>query len=194
MPDSSASRTLPSPWKEFFGEIDGLLDEPLELHCVGGFVACFFYGLPRTTGDVDYYTAVPSTLNLTEVAGEGSPLAKKYKIHLHHAAVMTLPEDYETRLKEMFSGQFKRIRLMALDPYDFLLSKLERNVDKDRDDANYVFVTQKLDAQLLRERYEKQLRPYLALETRHDGTLRLWIDIFEANASKNSESDDQTLR
>ena len=190
MPNSIAPETLPSPWKECFGEIDSLLHEPLELDCVGGFVSWFFYGLSRITGDVDYYTAVPSSLNLTGVAGEGSLLAKKYKIHLHHAAVMSLPEDYKTRLKEMFPGQFKHIRLMALDPYDFILSKLERNFDKDRDDANYVFKTQKLDAQLLRERYEKELRPYLARENWHDGTLRLWIDIFEANVLKGSESED----
>jgi hypothetical protein len=28
-------------------------------------VLTFFYGLPRTTGDIDYFTAVPVNLNLT---------------------------------------------------------------------------------------------------------------------------------
>jgi len=51
-----------------------MLDEPLELHCIGGFVFTYFYGLPRTTGDIDYYTAIPVNLNLDEVAGQGSPL------------------------------------------------------------------------------------------------------------------------
>ncbi len=31
-----------------------MLKEPLEVHCLGGFVICYFYGLPRTTGDIDY--------------------------------------------------------------------------------------------------------------------------------------------
>jgi hypothetical protein len=26
-----------------------MLTEPLDLHCIGGFVVCYFYGLPRTT-------------------------------------------------------------------------------------------------------------------------------------------------
>jgi hypothetical protein len=30
-----------------------MLKEPLQLHCIGGFVICYFYGLPRVTGDID---------------------------------------------------------------------------------------------------------------------------------------------
>jgi hypothetical protein len=46
---SGARGSLPSPWKEFLSEIDSMLTEPLDLHCIGGFVVCYFYGLPRTT-------------------------------------------------------------------------------------------------------------------------------------------------
>jgi hypothetical protein len=181
MPDSksSAGGPLPSPWKEFLSEIDSMLTEPLDLHCIGGFVICYCYGLPRTTGDIDYYAAVPSNFNLIEVAGEGSALAKKYKVCLHRVAIMTMPENYDKRLTEMFPGMFKHLRLYAPDPYDYILSKLERNTSKDRDDAAYIFKTQKLNSQTLRERYEKELRPNLANEDRHDTTLILWIEIFE---------------
>jgi hypothetical protein len=79
------------------GGIEGKLDEPLNLHCVGGFVVTYFYGFPRATGDLDYYTAVPANLNLLEVTGEGSKLHKKFGVCLHKAAVMTLPEDYATQ-------------------------------------------------------------------------------------------------
>jgi len=174
-----AAGSLPSPWKEFLLQIDSMLTEPLELHCIGGFVICYFYGLPRTTGDIDYYSAVPANFNLIELAGEGSALAQKYKIRLHHVAVTNLPEDYATRLTEMFPSMFKQLRLFAPDPYDYILSKLERNTAKDRDDADYIFKTQKLDSQVLRGRYEKELRPYLANENRHDNTRTLWIEIFE---------------
>src|SRR3981081_4062441 len=89
---------FPSPWKEFLAELDGMLNEPLELHCIGGFVLTFFYGLPRTTGAIDYYASVPANLNLEEVAGESSPLHKKHKVWLHRVGVANLPEDYVTRL------------------------------------------------------------------------------------------------
>jgi hypothetical protein len=118
-------------------------------------------------------------LNLIEMAGEGSALAKKYKIQLHHVAVTNLPEDYATRLTEMFPRMFKNLRLLSPDPYDFILSKLERNSAKDRDDANYIFKTKKLSSQILRERYERELRPYLSKEKWHDDTLELWTEIFE---------------
>ena len=171
--------SLPSPWKEFLSEIDVLLKESLALHCIGGFAACYFYGLPRTTGDIDYYTAIPANFKLIEVAGEGSALAEKYKIRLHHVGVTNLPENYATRLTEMFPGTFKNLRLYAPDPYDFILSKLERNEGKDRDDADYIFKTQKLSSQILRQRYEEELRLYLPNEEKHNTTLEMWIEIFE---------------
>jgi hypothetical protein len=118
-------------------------------------------------------------LNLIEMAGEGSALAKKYKIQVHHVAVTNLPEDYATRLTEMFPRMFKNLSLFAPDPCDFILSKLERNSAKDRDDADCIFKTKKLSSQILRERYERELRPYLPKENWHDETLELWIEIFE---------------
>src|ERR1017187_2869543 len=45
---------------------------------------------------------------------------------LHRVAVTNLPEDYETRLTEMVPGQFKNLKLLGPDPYDCILSKLER--------------------------------------------------------------------
>jgi hypothetical protein len=77
MPVNKEARLLPSPWREFLAELDRMLGESLEVHSIGGFVFTYFYGLPRTTGDIDYYTAIPANLNLDEVAGQGSPLHYK---------------------------------------------------------------------------------------------------------------------
>ena len=135
MPADKEARSLASPWKEFLTELDGMLDEPLELHCIGGFVFTYFYGLPRTTGDIDYYTSISVNLNLDEVAGH------------------------------------------------CILSKLERNATKDRDDADYLFRSQRLSAQVLRDRYENELRHNLIGNVEwHDKTLDLWIEIFESQA------------
>src|SRR6516164_664238 len=100
MSSMSANREnhrLPSPWKGFLSELDDKLTEALELHCIGGFVLAFFYALPRTTGDIDYYAAVPADPNLEAMAGQGSPLHQKHKVWLHRVAVASLPEDYVTR-------------------------------------------------------------------------------------------------
>jgi hypothetical protein len=180
MPDETLGAKLPSPWKDFLGEIDKALEKPLEIHCIGGFALVFYYGIPRTTGDIDYYTTVPADLNLEE-AGNGSDLHRKYKIYLHRVTVATLPEEYEERLSEMATGQFERLRLLVPDPYDYILSKLQRAGLKDADDALYLFRSRKLQGEILRERYHRELRDYLIgpLE-QHDQTLERWIEIFES--------------
>jgi hypothetical protein len=169
---------LPTPWAEFLEELNALLLQQVQLHCIGGFVLSLFYGLPRPTSDIDYNSVLPvySVNDLQEMAGPESALAKKHKVHLHYVALVGIPEDYKARLVEMFPGRFKNLHLYMPDPYDLILSKLERNSSKDRDDVEYLARALHLNAQLLRERYEKELRPYLANESRHDLTLKLWID------------------
>ena len=181
MPADKEPRPLPSPWREFLSEVDGILDESLELHCIGGFVFTYFYGLPRTTGDIDYYTTIPANLNLDELAGQGSLLHTKHGVWLHRVAVANLPEDYASRLTNMTPGLFKCLTMLMPDPYDCILSKLERNAAKDRDDADYLFRSQKLNAQVLRVRYKNELRHNLIGNVEwHDKTLELWIEIFES--------------
>jgi len=183
MPAKKEARSLPSPWKEFLAELDGILHQPLELHCIGGFVFAHFYGLPRTTGDIDYYTATPANLKLDDVAGQGSPLHAKHGVWLHRVAVANLPEDYVSRLTDMAPGEFKFLKLLMPDPYDCILSKLERNAAKDRDDADFPFRSQELDAGLLRDRYKTELRHNLIGNVDwHDRTLELWIEIFGSKA------------
>jgi hypothetical protein len=181
MPGEASGATLPSPWKDFLGEIDKSLEKSLEIHCIGGFALVFYYGIPRTTGDIDYYTALPADLNLEEMAGYDSALHRKYKIYFHRVTVTTLPEEYEERLSEMATGQFERLRLLVPDPYDYILSKLQRAGLKDFDDALYLFRSRKLQSEILRERYHRELRDYLiGPPEQHDGTLKRWIEIFES--------------
>jgi len=133
--------------------------------------------LPRPTADIDYISALPyeRVNDIQAAAGPGSALARKYKIYIQHVAVNSLPEDYDERLMEMFPGRFRKLRLCAPDPYDLILSKLERNSAKDRDDVEYLTKTLRLDPEVLRERYKKELRPYLAKAARHDLTIDLWV-------------------
>ena len=73
---------LPVPWGDFLGELDTLLDEPIQLHCIGGFAVVAGYGLPRATKDLDYRKVIPyNRINdLQRLAGPGSTLAQKHKV------------------------------------------------------------------------------------------------------------------
>jgi hypothetical protein len=116
---------------------------------------------------------------IQELAGEGSALATKYRVHAHHAAVASLPDSYEQRLRELFPGRFKNIRLFILDPYDLVLSKLSRNAEKDRQDVAHLAKNQKLDPNVLRERYENELAVTLiGPKIQHDKTLAFWLEAY----------------
>lgn len=93
----------------------------------------------------------------------GGPLFQKYGVYLDHVTVAQPPYEYESRLQEMFPGTFRHLRLMALDSYDLALTKLERNIERDRNDVLYLARTVPFDLGLLRERYQTEHRRISAI-------------------------------
>jgi hypothetical protein len=171
----------PEPWKSFFTEIDRSLEEEVTLHCLGSFVMTVLYGLDRPTADV-YVLPVGSNAameSLIDLAGQGSKLHKKYRVYLQVVGVAQVPVNYEDRLTKMFPGIFNHLSLFALDPYDLALSKLERNIQRDRDDVKHLARKVPFDLNILQERYHRELRPDLGNPDREDLTLKLWIEVIE---------------
>ncbi len=172
------SHDLPSPGREFLSEVDVQLAEAVVLHCHGGFVAALHYGLPRTTADLDYLEIAPRNAQdlIEKLGGQASLPTKKSGVYLQHFPLTSAPESYEERLTELFPGQFKYLRLFALDPYDLALSKLSRNTAVDREDVEYLARTIPLDPQVLRQGYQDELRPIMLGDPKvHDRTLEMWI-------------------
>ena len=91
------------------------------------------------------------------------PLHKKYKVYLDRVGVAKVPENYEDRLTEIFPKVFKHLRLLALDPYDLALSKLERNIQRDRDDVKHLAKTVPLDLEVLKSDIRKSCAGSLAI-------------------------------
>ena len=182
----SRHEPIPEPWFSFLKELDELATTTVSFHCIGGFVVTMLYGLGRTTGDLDVLEVAPKSAQdaFAKVAMQGSELHRKYKIHLDQVGVAQPPYDYESRLREMFPGILRNLRLMALDPYDLALTKLGRNIERDRSDVRYLARTVPFDLDILRERYTIELRPYLGNPAREDLSLQFWIeDIEEDQAS-----------
>ncbi len=179
---------IPEPWHSFLTELDQAASAAVHLHCIGGFVVTQLYGLSRLTADVDVLSIVPfdEQAQLLQKGGKGSELHKKYRVYLYFVAVASYPSDYEKRLTEMFPGTYKHLRLLALDPYDLALTKLSRNIERDRDDVKYLARTIPFDLEVLKQRYQAEFRPYVLGEpNQHDLTLELWIEMIqeERNAS-----------
>jgi hypothetical protein len=92
---------------------------------------------------------------------------------------------HETIYRSLFIGRlritascyggrtFKKLKLHVPDPYDLILSKLQRASQKDPDDANYLFKDQK-PARYTNELHTGLIGPI----DRHDDTLERWIEIF----------------
>lgn len=175
------NKQIPEPWRSFFREIDDSLSEETALEILGGFVVTQVYGAPRSTADIDVVSVTPKRLSqkLLEIAGEGSSLHKKHRVYLDTVGIAPLPENYEDRLGEIAAGTFKNLRLLALDPYDVALAKIERNIQRDRDDIIFLARAVPFDPEILKERYELELRPILGNPEREDLTLKLWIDAIE---------------
>jgi len=179
---------LLDPWRSFFTDIDTALNQEVTFHCLGGFVAKFLYDLPRETSDVDVLP-IASNQEIDSVirtAVAGSSLHKKYGVYLQVVGVVTVPEDYESRLIDMFPGAFKQLRLFGLDPYDLALSKIERNSQRDRDDVKHLARVVPLDLETLRRRFEEEVRPNLAIPERESLTLQLWIDAIKEERADRS--------
>ena len=170
---------IAEPWNAFLQELDGHATEETRLDCMGGFVVTTLYGFSRATADLDVLLIAPQEQRkpLLELGARGGALHKKHGIYLDYVNVASVPDEHESRLTEMVSGQYKHLRLCALDPYDLALSKLERNIQRDRDDVKHLARSIPLDLEVLRGRYEKELRWQLGNPQREDLTLKLWIEM-----------------
>jgi len=170
---------LPPPWPAFLADIDESLSEPVELHCVGGFVLTGVYGIPRTTADLDYTDVVPfqAASELERIAGKDSDLAKKHKVYLQFVRVSDYPEGYKSRLIALSLG-LKKLTLLTFEPYDLLLSKLTRNSDKDMEDVRVLVQKLHLKFDVLLKRFETEMA--VSNRERHEQTLKVvWKDYFD---------------
>ena len=105
--------------------------------------------------------------------------------HLDVVTVATAPEDYRSRLIALFPNAWQHLRLLALEAHDLALTKLERNLDRDRGDVEFLARTGHLNAETLRQRYQDELRPHLlSRHSWHDRTLELWIDAYFSGTSQ----------
>jgi hypothetical protein len=181
-------KVLPKQWNDFLHDVDAQLTQPIEIHCLGGFVLHVLFQLPRPTADIDFIAAIPiqGTHELMNIAGLGTALSHKHRLYLQFVTICEFPDDFEDRLIDLAPGQFSHLRLRALAPEDLVLSKLTRNSPKDIYDVRYLATKGAIDPVILKKRYTENMRPYLVNTDRHDLTLELWMEeIQEAIASNN---------
>ena len=178
--------SLSEPWRSFLLELDHQLEGPTELHCFGGFIVAEYYGLMRPTADIDIIEATGATdlKTLAALAGKGSALAKQHRVYLDIVTVAIVPEDYESRLIDIYAEMFENLRLRAFERHDLVLAKLGRNGDRDREDVKRLAAGPGLDAEILKKRYTAELRFQSSNPSRDDLTLALWVEMIEETKTR----------
>lgn len=74
----------------------------------------------------------------------------------------------------------KNIRLFGLEPHDLALTKLDRNLDVDRQDVQGLAREGLINAETLRDRYIAEFRPNLGSgHSRHNLTMNLWVEMIQ---------------
>ncbi len=175
------TRVPTEPWLSFLNDLDAEIEDPTELHCIGGFAVVQAYGLQRATVDIDLIAVVPhgSSQCLVEIAGKESILRRRHGIYLEIVTVAGVPEEYSSRLVALHKGCWKNLQLFALEAHDLALTKLEGNFERDRGDVEHLARRGYLNAETLRQRYRDEMRSYVIGRTSwHDQTLEMWISAF----------------
>jgi hypothetical protein len=169
---------IQEPWLSFLQEVDRKLSEPVEVHCLGGFVLAVLSRLPRPTADVDFIEVRPGAAGeeLLKIAGEGTPLAARYSLYFQRVTIAVYPENYETRLVDITPRSLRKLKLMALEVHDVVLAKVSRNSPRDRADAEFLAKEGFINRLVLKDRYDAELRRYVLNEARETLTLDLWLD------------------
>jgi hypothetical protein len=102
--------------------------------------------------------------------------------------VAYFPESYESRFTEVFVGAYENLRIRLLDPYDIALTKLGRNIQRDRDDIRFLARTIPFSVETLRKRYSAELQWQYAEGRRYgprykaDQNLAEWIEMIEEDS------------
>ncbi|MBI5283391.1 MAG: hypothetical protein HY858_17045 [Candidatus Solibacter usitatus] len=167
------------PWLSFLTELDAQLAEPVDLHCIGGFVVSQHYGFGRETADLDVFTVIPreAAERIVQLAGRGSALQKKHRVYIDHVGVANCPANYGERLARVFPA-WSKVRLWALEPHDLALTKLERSNERDIRDVIFLAQAGLINRDTLVSRFETELEPYITgrTPTWHQTTLKMWIE------------------
>lgn len=181
---------LSTNWQNFLRELDSCLERETKLNCIGGFVIRALYNFQRETSDLDFIDYIPGEdyRKLYKLGGRESNLFKKYKVFLDPVSVAQTPESYAERLTEIYPGEFKNLRLYALDIYDLAFTKLERSssVPHDLEDVLYLSETEGFDLEVFKQRYDEEMRVYVEDNPRHRNTFDYWIRIIEEERTRKS--------
>jgi len=144
---------------EYLQEIDNKLDRPLEVTIIGGAALILKYHHVRVTYDIDILNA-PDARMLSSFVEQHKALNEKYKIPIHviDSSFFPVTDDFLEKRVRYAEDAFKNLKVLILDLYDLILSKLDRCNSKDRDDIQWLKENFIIDVERLIKAYQEGRR------------------------------------
>ena len=179
MPTKPQSETPSEPWQSFLFDLDALLEQPTDLHCIGGFAISQYFGFARETVDLDVLSIAPQPMRdaIAAAAGRGSALHKKHRVFIDQASVANFPDGYEDHLERAWPV-WKNLPLWIPEPHDLALTKLGRSNERDIRYVMFLAQAGLINQATLIRRFESEMETYLTgpTPTWHRTTLKMWIE------------------
>lgn len=167
------------PWRSFLADLEALLDEPTDLHCIGGFAISQYFGFARETADLDVLSVAPQPMRaaIAAAAGRGSSLHRKHRVFVDQVGVANFPDNYESRLQRAWP-MWQKLRLWIPEAHDLALTKLARSDERDIRDVMFLAQVGLIDRGTLIARFESEMEPYLTGPTPgwYRTTIDMWIE------------------
>jgi hypothetical protein len=167
------------PWRSFLSDLEALLVQPTDLHCIGGFAISQYYGFARETADLDVLSIAPQPMRaaVAAAAGQGSALQKKHRVFIDQVSVANFPDAYESRIRRAWPI-WSKLRLWIPEPHDLALTKLERSNERDIRDVMFLAQAGLINRDKLIVRFETEMESYLTgpTPTWHRTTLKMWVE------------------
>jgi hypothetical protein len=165
--------TPAEPWNSFLSDLDAVLDEPTDIHCIGGFAISQYFGFARETADLDVLSIAPQQMRaaISDAAGKGSALHTKHRVFIDQVGVANFPDNYASRIQRAWPV-WTKLRLWVPEPHDLALTKLERSNERDIRDVTFLARAGLIKRDTLLARFVSEMeavprRPYANLAPHH---------------------------
>lgn len=141
----------------FIRAVDRHLTEEVEILVIGGTAAVLGYNAGVHTADVDVFELRRGSAGDLGQAAERARQETGLAVSVGAAAVASLPDEFESRIRSVRGLQLKKLSILIPDKYDIALSKTVRGYPHDLDAIEGIHTHHRLSAKTLVARFEAEL-------------------------------------
>jgi Nucleotidyltransferase of unknown function (DUF6036) len=141
----------------FIRAVDRHLSDKVEILVIGGAAAALGYSAGVHTADVDVFELRHGSAKALAHAAEAARQETGLAVSVGAAAVASLPDEFESRVRSVRGLQLKKLSILIPDKYDIALSKTVRGYPHDIDAIEGIHAHHRLSPRTLVARFESEL-------------------------------------